>query len=108
MSNDESSKKSLEPTLVVAPKSVQRRPRSVAKIGEILIRKGYARHDQIDILLALQRQYTAAGRSIALGDLCISHRVLSSLEVTEALFIQEEGSPESVEGFISAIRFVPT
>ena len=79
-----------------------------ARLGEILLRKGWVRHDQIHFLLEIQKTYAAVGRSIPIGDLLITHRILSNLQVTEALFIQEENAPESLQDFISAIRFLPS
>ena len=79
-----------------------------ARLGEILLRKGLIRHDQLDFLLAIQKSYEQSGRPVLLGELLVAHRALTTLQVTEALFFQEESSPESIHDFISAIRLSPS
>ena len=76
-------------------------------IGEILMRQGKVRHDQIEFLAQLQRAYEAAGKKHMLGDLLVRHRALSLLEVTEALVYQESVPNDPITKIVSAIKQFP-
>ena len=72
------------------------------RIGEMLIYRGQVKKVQLEFLLELQRSCRASNRECLLGDLLVSHRVVTPLELTEALAYQEES--ESLTLIMDAIR----
>lgn len=69
-------------------------------LGQILIAKGQARKFQIEFLAELQAAYKAARKPIKLGELLVSHRVISKEILESALITQQEIPLESVTDII--------
>lgn len=83
------------------------RERGRARLGEILMRQGQMREDQIAFLASLQKAYEKVGKFHKIGDLIIAHRAASAIAVTEALVYQESAPTESITRVLDALKHFP-
>ena len=63
---------------------------AVSMLGRVLIEVGYAKAEQIENALTLQSEERRTGKWRPLGQILVENRVLSRLDLTEALDVLEQ------------------
>jgi len=71
-------------------------PDHMNRLGAILLRRGKAKKFQVDFLLDLQMAYRKSNFEHKLGELLVSHRIITNRVLEDALMVQEEMPQESL------------